>query len=197
MFKNRRTILIIIIVVALALLAWWLWVKFAPTPGIEVTKPTPPKPTSVSTVSDTLIQEELTKQIAGKSQAQISDQAKIYANARYFVERYGSFSSQANWQNLTDVKSVVTRQLRDELENLMAKNPIDAKDEYYSLTTKILGLRLVSQSDSQATVDAQTQKQEVSGEEARTFYQDIKVYLIKDGEQWLISDFDWGEEKLR
>lgn len=196
MSKNRRTIILIFIaIVVLVVVVWWLFTKFQKPPTVISPGQDVPAAVEVIGPDDSDIQEELNKQISGKSDQEVSDQAKIIAAGRFFVERYGSFSSQANWQNLSDVKPVVTRQLWDEFENLIAKNPIDSEGKYYSLTTKVLSLRLVTQADSLATIEVKTQKQETNGSESRIFYQDVTVNLVKDGEQWIVNDFDWGEER--
>lgn len=196
MSKNRRTIILIFIaVVVLVVVVWWLFTKFQKPPTVIPPGQDIPVAVEVTGPDDSDIQEELNKQISGKSDQEVSDQAKIIASGRFFVERYGSFSSQANWQNLSDIRPVVTRQLWDEFENLIAKNPIDSEGEYYSLTTKVLSIRLVTQADSLATIEAKTQKQETNGSESRIFYQDVTVNLVKDGDGWLVSDFDLGEER--
>lgn len=196
MSKNRRTIILIFVaVIVLVVVVWWLFTKFQKPPTVIPPGQDIPAAVEVTGPDDSDIQDELNKQIIGKSDQEVSDQAKIIAAGRFFVERYGSFSSQANWQNLSDVKTVVTRQLWDEFENLIAKNPIDSEGEYYSLTTKVLSIRLVTHADSLATIGVKTQKQEINGSESRIFYQDITVHFVKDSDSWLVSDFNWGEER--
>lgn len=194
MFKNWRFILIIaVILVALVVGGWWWYAKN------RVVAPPSQAPPSVGAdeqpvgPTDDFIQDELNKQVAGKTEAEISTQAEIMSVGRYFIERYGSFSNQAGWQNLKDVKVVATSDLQQEFDNLIGKVPNAGGDEFYSLTTKVLNLRLVSQTQSQAGLEANTQKQEKSGGASRIFYQTVTVDLVKAGEQWLVSDFDFKD----
>jgi len=172
--------LIIILFILLLILSGAIWWYFnsqkqnIPTTQIPVTTSTP---SSQQVAIDTQVQENLTEQIAGKSEEQVSDYSAILNVSRFFVERYGSFSSGAMWQNIYDIKSVVTNTLWLDLEKLTQSNTAANTD--LSLSTKVLSLELLSQNEFSATVLVKTQKKETAGEFSRVYYQDLDLDLQK------------------
>jgi hypothetical protein len=188
--------LIIILFILLLILSGAIWWYFnsqkqnIPTTQIPVTTSTP---SSQQVAIDTQVQENLTEQIAGKSEEQVSDYAAILNVSRFFVERYGSFSNGAMWQNIYDIKSVVTDVVWSDLEKLTQSNTAANTD--LSLSTKALSLELLSQNESSATVLVKTQKKETAGEFSRVYYQDITLDLQKLDVTWLVADFELGPEK--
>ena len=188
--------LIIILFILLLILSGAIWWYFnsqkqnIPTTQIPVTTSTP---SSQQVAIDTQVQENLTEQIAGKSEEQVSDYSAILNVSRFFVERYGSFSSGAMWQNIYDIKSVVTNTLWLDLEKLTQSNTAANTD--LSLSTKVLSLELLSQNEFSATVLVKTQKKETAGEFSRVYYQDLDLDLQKLDSAWLVEDFESGPEK--
>ena len=188
--------LIIILLILLLILSGAIWWYFnsqkqnIPTTQIPVSTSTQ---TTEQVTIDTRVQENLAGQIVGKSEEQVSDYAAILNVSRFFVERYGSFSTGAMWQNIYDIKSVVTDAMWTDLEKLTQSNTSPETD--LSLSTKVLSLELLSQNESSATVLVKTQKKEIDGEFSRIYYQDINVDLQKLDTAWLVTDFELGPEK--
>lgn len=188
--------LIIILCILLLILSGAIWWYFnsqkqnIPITQIPISTSTP---SSQQTAIDTQVQENLTEQIVGKSEEQVSDYAAILNVSRFFVERYGSFSTGAMWQNIYDIKSVVTDAMWIDLEKLTKSNSATNAD--LSLSTKVLSLALLSQNESSATVLVKTQKKETADEFSRVYYQDISLDLQKLDTNWLVADFEIGPEK--
>ena len=104
------------------------------------------------------------------------------------MERYGSFSSQARWRNLEDLKEVVTDKLWQDFEELLNKDV--SSSEYYSLSTKVLSLDVSFLESDRAEVVASTQRREVKGGEENISYKKMKVNLVKVDDRWLVSGFE-------
>jgi len=190
--KKLLLILIVLLLIAGGVFGWWYWRKNK-IPTITEPPVVTEQPTATGGVPDQQVQDSLSGQIVGKSTEEIGDYASILNVSRYFTERYGSFSSGAAWQNLDDIKSVVTAELNIELMKL--RSEIKTSDQHFSLSTKVLSTMVTSQSANQARVVMQTQKKEISADKERIFYQDITLQLVKDSDTWLVSDFDLGTEK--
>lgn len=195
MDKKKLTIILIILILAMAGLFIWFYFfrsTSAPTPGPSVATTTPL--TTTITPDDQTITDRLGEQVTGKTQAEIDDRSAILGQARFFAERFGSFSSAAEWQNLKDLRGAVTAGLWSDFENLMARTDLQAEGSY-SLTTKALNLSMTDQTETAATVTVDTQKREVTGEGERIFYQTVTVDVRNIDGQWLVSDYRLGPEK--
>ncbi len=190
--KKLLLILIVLLLIAGGVFGWWYWRKNK-IPTITEPPVVTEQPTATGGVPDQQVQDSLSGQIVGKSTEEIGDYASILNVSRYFTERYGSFSSSAAWQNLDDIKSVVTAELNIELMKL--RSEIKTSDQHFSLSTKVLSTTVTDQSANQARVVMQTQKKEISADKERIFYQDITLQLVKDSDTWLVADFDLGTEK--
>jgi hypothetical protein len=111
-----------------------------------------------------------------------------------FVERFGSFSNQGNYENFYDLMPLMTSSMRTWAEQYIATNPLDPSDPYYGISTKALATKIVSIDidAGQAEVNIETQRRETkTGEEERTFIQAINLDLIKIDNEWLISSATW------
>ncbi len=189
---KKLLIILLVLVVLFGLFFGWWWWKQREQPVVSQ-PPITNQPSATTTVPDEQVQETLSQQIVGKSEQEIGDYASIVNNSRYFVERFGSFSTGAAWQNIDDIRSVVTEQVYNDLSSLRASTVGEQMD--YSLSTKSLSVSVESQTENSAVVLVKTQKREVSEGNERVFYQDIDLQLTKQGNSWLVSDFNLGPEK--
>jgi hypothetical protein len=188
--KKLFIILLVLILLVGIFFGWWWWQnREQPLPEPPVVIPQP----VTTIIPDQQVQETLSQQIAGKSEQEIGDYASIVNTSRYFVERFGSFSTGAAWQNIEDIQTVVTPQVYADLESLRAS--INQTQDNYILSTKSLSVNVQSQTENSATVLVQTQKREISGDSERIFYQDITLQLVKQSDTWLIADYNLGAEK--
>lgn len=111
--------------------------------------------------------------------------------ARVFVERFGSFSNQADYANVISVMDIATSSLQSKLEAMMSKD--QDTDVYYGISTRVLSIDQVSATETQEVLEVMTQREESFETPANTTirYQTMKLTLVKDGGSWLVSDFVW------
>lgn len=189
--KKLLIILFVLLLLVGGFLGWWWWQNreqpVSSEPPVIIEQP------DVNSAQDQQVQDTLSQQISGKSEEEIGDYASIVNTSRYFVERYGSFSDSAAWQNIDDIKSVVTNSIYSDLQSL--RSSTKQVNESYALSTKTLAVNVENQTDNSAVVLVKTQKREVSGGNERIFYQDITLQLVKDNGVWLVADFNIGPEK--
>lgn len=109
-----------------------------------------------------------------------------------FSERYGSYSSQGDYQNLRDLFPQMTARMQAAAEALITSTPLDASS-YNGFTTRALRTDLVDSSDTKITFSVETQRTETSiaYPQGRTFYQTAELTLTKSDLQWLVDAFTW------
>ncbi len=184
--KIKKIVLLVVVVALAGVGIWWFLRPSAELPAPSKSVDSSPKPSAV-VKEKTAVQNNLSKQIEGKSQEEIGDYAQVLKVSRYFVERYGSFSSDAAWQNLQDVKLVVTDDLWQDFEDLMDKPA--TQENFYSMQTKVLSLTVDSIDEDSAKVTASVQQTETKGNKQNITYNKKGLELIKEQGEWKVSNF--------
>jgi len=117
----------------------------------------------------------------------------LQQTAFLFTERYGSYSTESNFSNFADVRSLITDRLANQLRAVEGRGVTNTT--YIGLVTKALQYTLVDENNAQtsAMVKVRAQRQETKGVSAtpRVYYQDIKLSLIKIDDAWLVDQADW------
>ncbi len=113
--------------------------------------------------------------------------------ARTFVERYGSFSSEAGYENIDDILALATADFRAELERIASEARAEGGGEYYGISTRVISVSTLEETAEAATLEVQTQRTETIGAPTNTTtrYQKIRLNLVKVDGAWLISKFQW------
>lgn len=116
-------------------------------------------------------------------------------NSRIFAERFGSFSSQANFGNVDDVEVLVTPELYARLQGLVVSSGTEPAETFYSVSTRVINTEVTEQTDSTATVVVGTQRTEATGSPSnkREKMQDLTLSLQLSDGTWLVSDYAWAE----
>lgn len=128
----------------------------------------------------------------------IPEQNEVSATtvARVFVERFGSYSTESGYENLDDVLALSTTSVQTRL-NKLADTAREQEDQaYYGVSTRIISVKTEESSETEAKLLITTQRQESFDSPGNTSvrYQDIRLSLVKEGEDWLVGDFIWVEE---
>lgn len=109
-----------------------------------------------------------------------------------FSERYGSYSSQGDYQNLRDLLPQMTVRMQRATEALITSTPLDTSS-YSGFTTRALRADVVESDETNMTFSVETQRTETSTAypEGRTFYQTAELTLVKSDLKWLVDSFTW------
>ena len=117
--------------------------------------------------------------------------------ARTFIERIGSYSSESDYQNVNDVLGIVTKELSQRLQKDAEKARAQSPDNggYYGISTSYIGAKNSKESDTAITLLVQTQREESFGSPGNSTvrYQSVEVTLIKEGQDWKVSEYTWKE----
>lgn len=179
---ERRTEVIIAagVLVALAIVLFMLFFR---------------KPEAEPVDRDTRVTREEDPEIPQVDPEDIPEQNEVSATTigRIFVERFGSYSSEADYENIDDVMAISTDALQSRLERLAEDARREQGSGYYGVSTRIITVKTESTSESAAQFLITTQREEAIDAPGNTSvrYQDIRVKLVKEGDEWLINDFTW------
>jgi len=113
--------------------------------------------------------------------------------ARGFVERFGSYSTEGGYQNIEDVIAISTASLAERLEDLADSARASSDDEYYGISTLIISVKTLEETETTAVIEILTQRVESIGSprNSTTVYQTITINLLKIGDEWFVDDFLW------
>lgn len=118
-----------------------------------------------------------------------AEQNGVQQLAKVLVERYGTYSSDNNWQNIKDVQALVTKSFWSKLSGQI--NGASAPG-FVGVTTKVIGTNLTNWSETKAAVALTTVRTEEKNGKITTYYQNADVEMIKQGEQWLADKLTWN-----
>jgi hypothetical protein len=188
--RKTRLITVGLAVLVLFLLLLWLWFVLRP-------KSSEPEPAPVATPEQLQIPEEaaptLTEELLKKEQAARNESAGVTTVSKMFVERYGSYSNEAKFQNLIDVFPLMTEAFVNETRALIDESI--PPETYYGVTTRALTVEVEAMDESAgvATVQMQTQREIAQGSTQNTSitYQEIRLKLEKEAGVWKVSSADW------
>ncbi len=180
--RLRKPILLAVLVIFILLVAFLLALFLRPkntprpAPQEQVTQPVAPEPT-------------LSERQEQESRA---SSATLQAQAKLFAERYGSFSTEANYQNLKDLLPVMTATFAAQTETSIRTAP--PSTEYYGVTTRVVSVKTdaLDEAAGTASLTVSTQRQETKGNAAPTVkYQNLALTFQKIGTEWKISSAVW------
>lgn len=112
--------------------------------------------------------------------------------AKIFVERYGSYSTDNNYQNIIEVEALVSRDLWSELSKKMSEGQA-ASAEFYGVSTKAVASLIADWQTTKATVEISTIRTENKNGAITTSNQRARVWVEKSGDNWVVDKFEWAK----
>ena len=206
--KDRKTIIAILIIVVLLLLAgvvyFLLFFKF---PGAEsplIGKKNEPlaeekiKPPVVKQEKQTVKQLEIKQNEEAQPAPQSEiDSFNLAKTAASFAERFGSYSNQSNFSNITDLKMFMTASMAKWADGYVAKSRQENKyaDIYQGIMTKAISTEVEEFNEAAGTakVLVKTQRVQATGmmNNSSAYYEDMTVIFAKTGGAWLVDSAKW------
>lgn len=107
--------------------------------------------------------------------------------ARIFVERYNTFSTDNNFQNIREVQELVTPALWKKLSARLESAP--PSPVYMAVTTKAIATSVADWQDTSARVVIQTSKTTSKNGAAATVQETIAVTMAKQEGNWLVDSY--------
>lgn len=125
----------------------------------------------------------------------VSAATTVEAMARSFAERFGSYSNQGNFENLTDLYPFMTAKMQAWAENFIAKNKTQttAAVEYLGVTTKALSTKIVKQEKNKIIVTVSASRRESTATQinSKIYMQDLQLVFVKDRDLWKVDEVGW------
>ena len=188
--RRKRTIFILLaLLVLLLLLLWFLMAFLSRTPETEIG---PTETTTEEEVDDVIPSNPtISEEAVERERETRNGSSDVISLSKSFVERYGSYSNEAEFANLVDVLPLMSDSFASETEDFIESAV--APEEYYGVSTQIVTVSVLSQSESQATVLLTTQREEANGSPQNTsvYYQDIELVFVKEGGEWRVNSATW------
>ncbi|MFH1207166.1 MAG: hypothetical protein V1668_00995 [Patescibacteria group bacterium] len=188
--QTRRNLLIgaaILIVLVIAGVAWWLLSnKDTPTTNSANTN------TALLNTDVVIINASTNKPAATNTAT--TDEVALVRLANLFTERYGSYSSEAGFQNITDLKPYMTKKMQVISDSFVTSQKAQSSSSsFFSTTTNALSTSIASIAKLKATINVSAQRREtgVTIDGTSTYYQVLVLDFAKEGETWLVDNAAW------
>lgn len=110
--------------------------------------------------------------------------------AKTFVERYGTYSTDNESQNIKESQELVTPALWTKIS--AGLDVSSSGQPFYGITTKIISTNITSWSETKATVSLKAMRTEDKNGTISSRNQNVAVEMVKEGEKWLASSITWN-----
>ena len=187
--RTRLTILVLILLVFLLLVIWLLLFLFSKP------KTTEPVEVVVEETQEDVIPDRPTiseKELETEREVRTTS-ADVVSLSKSFVTRYGSYSNEADFGNLTDVLPLMSASFASETEAFI--QTAVAPEESYGVTTSIITVTVDSQNTEtgEAQVTIMTQREEAIGSTQNTSvkYQEVVLTFVMEDGAWKVDSANW------
>lgn len=124
----------------------------------------------------------------------------LESTSTIFAERYGSFSNENDFENITSLYGYMTNAMKNREEAEISKASSADQGEFYGVSTSVVTLDVeeIDVNKGTAKVSAYCQRSEEKGDQPpvqRVFHQTLTFnYKVQDSD-WLVDSVGWGEER--
>ncbi len=189
--KIAFVVLVIILVIAAILLLLMRREELPlPTPGeVNINVPAAPPAVELNTNIQTITPPPVTNEEKLKSD--------ISRLASAFSERFGSYSNQANFENITDLKFFMTKRMQAWADDFIEKARAEKPDTsiYWGITTRALKTEIINFNENLGTAEiiVKNQRREAVGTttNAKIYYQDLSLKFLKEDGVWKVDEAVW------
>lgn len=107
--------------------------------------------------------------------------------AKIFIERYGTYSTDNNSENIYAVQSIVTMSLWQDISQHIGTPPSAI---FVGVTTKVIAINVAEFSGDNAKVDMSVQRTATRGSSTEKTSEKTSVRLVKINDVWLVDSFE-------
>ncbi|MFC1613558.1 hypothetical protein ACFL23_04485 [Patescibacteria group bacterium] len=118
------------------------------------------------------------------------EQQNLKTFASSFVERWGSYSSDSNCENLISLKILSTDAMKIEIDRLVSTGKCGAMDTvtgFYGVSTKALSSNIKNIDANSAVLRVMCQKKIEENDDVRVVYEEVEVEMVKEAGKWLVD----------
>lgn len=189
--RKRLLIVLLIFLIVLLLLIWLLWVLFS-TPRtadipVVITSSVVEEPTVVTprpTISDQEFETERQTRTVS---------ADVVSLSKSFITRYGSYSNEAHFANLTDVLPLMSVKFAQETREFIETANIP--ETYYGVSTTVITVTVDEKDEesgiAQVTITTQREEAVESPQNTSVKFQDVILTFVMEDESWKVDSAIW------
>ncbi len=115
-----------------------------------------------------------------------TEQTTVKQLAKLFIERYNSYSTQNNSQNILSVQNLVTPAYWQKLSGYIGQSE---PSSFTGVTTVVLSTSIDSWQDTSAALTLKTQRVINNNGVTTVTYQTYTVSMVKQNSSWLVSNY--------
>lgn len=122
-----------------------------------------------------------------------NERTSITRAATFFTERFSSFSSDNNFDNIEALRTVMTDAMNEQA-NSLAERDVSSNNEFYSIETQVVTVSITDYAEGStgATVIVDTRRTEQKGiSKPVVFSQSARLQMKKFDGQWKTDSFKW------
>ena len=119
--------------------------------------------------------------------AEEAEQNGVRLLAKVFIERFQSYSTDANFQNVKEIETMVTPALWKKLSSKITASQSSAP--FVGVTTEVIVSSLKDWNLPNATVNIKTRATTEKNGAVTNSYPEFSVSLVKSGNNWLVDSF--------
>lgn len=126
-----------------------------------------------------------------------SEKDRMLTMASLFTERFGSYSNQSDFGNITDLKMYMTNGMKEWADDFVMENRGSTEENaaYYGIITHVISKELIEMDDDDGSavimVDTRRQEMEGSGDGGDSFNQKLRIDLLRENGRWKIDNVSW------
>lgn len=187
---RRKKIIIILIAIVLVIAIILLLIYFFGKKPIDTVVP-PVDETENIVPTDGLI-----SQLPAPSEKRAQDEKDyplgLKSLASSYAERFASYSTDANFKNLQDLKIISTVKMQSYINELISTSVLGSEG-YESQEARALNNQLIFLDQTQALVLVSLQLTKFVGEESlsTTSYTKLELNLVKIDDEWNVDEVTW------
>jgi len=187
---NKKNILIVIIIILLVAGAILMLLN---KKDIDIE----PKEISVPGVSQEEKEDDILEESQEQNEKKVADslivlQKRLENKARFFIERYNTYSSDNNQENLRSLLPQVSSKLAKKINDFLTEK-VDQLDYFYAYQTKVLSLNLSDFIDNEKAIfKGQIQEQKTEGEVIKVNYRTVTLEFVYQNGEWKVDNIELG-----
>ncbi|MBI4407393.1 MAG: hypothetical protein HY565_02730 [Candidatus Kerfeldbacteria bacterium] len=123
---------------------------------------------------------------------QQDDQQAITSSSRSFTERFGSYSSDTNFENIERSRYLMTDTMSQQADKLISQGQDNST--FFSIESDVTGVTFTDYTDGAtgATVEVAVRQKKTVGQQAAVYSNQIaRLTLKKVGGSWKVDSFRW------
>lgn len=186
---NKKNIIILAIVIILLIIGFLVFFDFSSKKEIEKPKETETgEEIELESESETELEPEKTEE--EKSLEALGAELKL--KAQFFIERYGTYSSDSGYVNLKNLKPFMSDNLAEKVQERIDQGL--EKEDFFSFSTQTGSVELIDlKKDENAEFLIEIQEKKIDSEETITKQKKVNLVFINQDGQWKVDEINYQE----